>query len=54
MVTRLVLAPRALADLECLTDFLLQADAPATAAGTLPILRSGLALPLVSSMKVRA
>jgi plasmid stabilization system protein ParE len=39
-----VLAPRALAELERLTDFLLQADAPATAAGTLPILQSGLRL----------
>lgn len=44
MGARVVLPPRALADLERLTDFLLQADAPATAAETLPILRSGLAV----------
>jgi plasmid stabilization system protein ParE len=44
MGTRVVLASRALADLERRTDFLLQADAPATAAETLPILRSGLAV----------
>ncbi|MBP6097553.1 MAG: type II toxin-antitoxin system RelE/ParE family toxin [Methyloversatilis sp.] len=44
MGTRVVLAPRALADLERLTDFLLRADAPVTAAETLPILRSGLAV----------
>ncbi|EGK73591.1 hypothetical protein METUNv1_00222 [Methyloversatilis universalis FAM5] len=40
----MVLAPRALADLKRLTDFLLQADAPATAAETLPILQSGFAV----------
>lgn len=44
MSTRLVLAPRALADLERLTEFLMQADAPATAAEALPLLQSGLAL----------
>lgn len=44
MSTRVVLAPRALADLERLTDLLLQADAPATAAETLPILQSGFAV----------
>lgn len=44
MSTRLVLAPRALADLERLTEFLLRADAPAGAAETLPILQSGLAV----------
>ena len=44
MGTRVVLASRALADLERRTDFLLQADAPATAAETLTILRSGLAV----------
>ncbi|WP_439537867.1 type II toxin-antitoxin system RelE/ParE family toxin [Methyloversatilis sp.] len=44
MSTRLVLAPRALADLERLTEFLLHADAPSTAAETLPLLQSGLAL----------
>jgi len=43
--TRVVLAQRALADLERLTDFLLKADAPASAAETLPILQSGLAVP---------
>lgn len=44
MSTRVVLAPCALADPEGLTDFLLQADAPATAAETLPILQFGLAV----------
>jgi plasmid stabilization system protein ParE len=39
-----VLAPRALADLERLTDFLLRADTPATSAETLPVLQSGLAV----------
>ncbi|MFH1813057.1 MAG: type II toxin-antitoxin system RelE/ParE family toxin [Pseudomonadota bacterium] len=44
MSTRLVPAPRARADLKRLTECLLQADAPATASETLPLLQSGLAL----------
>ncbi|MDD4882133.1 MAG: type II toxin-antitoxin system RelE/ParE family toxin [Gallionellaceae bacterium] len=41
---RLVFSPRALQDMERLTDFLLEADEPQAARETIPILLRGLAI----------